>query len=98
MNLSVVILTGQSGSGKSTAVAALEDQDYYCVDNLPVTLAEDLIRLIDDEPEIKDLALVMDARGPKFAQDGPDLIRKHSRSQTRSNILIEILTNPRYSK
>ncbi|MCK5687894.1 hypothetical protein KAI87_01430, partial [Myxococcota bacterium] len=76
MNLSVVILTGQSGSGKSTAVAALEDQDYYCVDNLPVTLAEDLIDLIDGEPEIKDLALVMDARGPKFAQHGPDLIRK----------------------
>ncbi|MDD4997223.1 MAG: RNase adapter RapZ, partial [Syntrophales bacterium] len=36
--LRVVIITGLSGSGKSTAVRALEDIGFFCVDNLPVAL------------------------------------------------------------
>ena len=38
MNLPIIIITGLSGSGKSTALEALEDQGFYCVDNMPVTL------------------------------------------------------------
>jgi len=34
----LVIITGVSGAGKSTALRALEDLDYYCVDNLPLPL------------------------------------------------------------
>ena len=37
-NLRVVIITGLSGSGKSTALRALEDIGFFCVDNLPVVL------------------------------------------------------------
>jgi UPF0042 nucleotide-binding protein len=37
-NLRVVIITGLSGSGKSTALRALEDIGFFCVDNLPVIL------------------------------------------------------------
>ena len=33
-----VIVTGMSGAGKSTALNYLEDADYYCVDNLPISL------------------------------------------------------------
>ena len=36
----LVIVTGLSGSGKSTALHALEDLGYYCVDNLPLALLE----------------------------------------------------------
>ena len=34
----IIIVTGKSGSGKSTALAAFEDQGYYCVDNMPIAL------------------------------------------------------------
>ena len=34
----VVIVTGLSGSGRSTAIHVLEDLDFYCIDNLPVVL------------------------------------------------------------
>ena len=37
-NLNIIIITGHSGSGKSTAIAALEDAGFYCVDNMPVAL------------------------------------------------------------
>ena len=36
--MKLVIVTGLSGSGKSTALQALEDLGYYCIDNLPVGL------------------------------------------------------------
>jgi len=32
----IVVVTGLSGSGKSTAIKAFEDLDYFCIDNLPV--------------------------------------------------------------
>ncbi len=41
----VVFVSGLSGSGKSTAMAALEDQGFYCVDNLPAPLVEQFIDL-----------------------------------------------------
>ncbi len=43
--MSLVVLTGMSGSGKSTALKAMEDIGYYCVDNLPVELLYDLVRI-----------------------------------------------------
>ena len=41
----LVLITGISGSGKSVAVAALEDAGYYCVDNLPPELLHPLFEL-----------------------------------------------------
>ena len=43
----IVILTGVSGSGKSTAVRALEDAGYFCIDNLPVVLLPQLTGLAE---------------------------------------------------
>ena len=40
----VVLVTGLSGSGKSIALNVLEDVGYYCIDNLPVSLFEALVR------------------------------------------------------
>ena len=33
--MKLIVISGVSGSGKSTALHVLEDQDYYCIDNLP---------------------------------------------------------------
>ncbi|MCE5212833.1 MAG: RNase adapter RapZ [Deltaproteobacteria bacterium] len=66
-NLRVVIITGLSGSGKSTALRALEDIGFFCVDNLPVILLPKFISLtLASSPEIKQVALVMDLRERSF--------------------------------
>ena len=36
--MKIVIVTGMSGAGKSTALNMLEDEGYYCVDNMPISL------------------------------------------------------------
>lgn len=58
----LVVLTGLSGSGKSTALRALEDLGFYCVDNLPSDLLGDVARLAADSPSIQRVALAMDVR------------------------------------
>ncbi|MFP4390348.1 MAG: RNase adapter RapZ [Desulfococcaceae bacterium] len=65
--LRIFILTGLSGSGKSTAMAAFEDAGFYCVDNLPVALLPKLLELpIDGASEIAGFAFVMDLRERGF--------------------------------
>lgn len=63
----ILIITGLSGSGKSTAVRALEDEGFFCLDNLPVTLIPTFIELVEKSKEkVRDVALVMDIRGRDF--------------------------------
>ncbi len=66
-NLKIFIITGLSGSGKSTALAVFEDAGFYCVDNLPVTLLPKFLELpMDSRSEIAGLAFVMDIREKQF--------------------------------
>lgn len=66
-HLRVVIITGLSGSGKSTALRALEDIGFFCVDNLPVILLPKFLSItLASTPEIKRVALVMDLRERSF--------------------------------
>jgi UPF0042 nucleotide-binding protein len=63
----ILIITGLSGSGKSTAVRALEDEGFFCLDNLPVSLFPTFIELVDKAKErARDVALVTDIRGRDF--------------------------------
>ena len=65
----VVILTGVSGSGKSTALRALEDAGFYCVDNLPIVFLEKLLELSGHTAgEVSRIALVVDAREGRFLE------------------------------
>ncbi|MGP8154073.1 MAG: RNase adapter RapZ [Smithella sp.] len=66
-NMRVVIISGLSGSGKSTALRALEDIGFFCVDNLPVILLPKFLSITAvSSPEIKQVALVMDLRERSF--------------------------------
>ncbi len=57
-----VILTGMSGSGKSTALKMIEDMGYYCVGNLPISLVENFVDLSENDPELDKVAINVDIR------------------------------------
>ncbi|MGH9956742.1 MAG: RNase adapter RapZ, partial [Pyrinomonadaceae bacterium] len=67
----VIIITGLSGSGMSSATNAFEDLGYFCVDNLPITMLPTFSRLVKTESEggIERAALVIDIREGMFLAD-----------------------------
>lgn len=66
----IVILTGLSGSGKSTATKVFEDIGYFCVDNLPAVLLPKIIDILSEaRGEAARIALVADVRGREFLKD-----------------------------
>jgi len=74
--ISLVIISGRSGSGKSTALHVLEDMGYYCIDNLPVSLLEPLIERLSSSQLISKASVSIDARN--IATDlatFPDIVR-----------------------
>lgn len=71
----LVIISGVSGSGKSTAMNVLEDLGYYCVDNLPLTLLPKFIELCENtQGDINKIALVVDIREGVFFEGAPAVI------------------------
>jgi len=84
----LVIITGLSGSGKSTVARALEDIGFFCVDNLPLDLLPKLLELADSRgTDLKDLALVIDARQRELISH-PSAVFDSFQSQ---NLIIEVL-------
>jgi len=84
----IVVITGLSGSGKSTAVRALEDEGFFCIDNLPVTLIHTFIELVDrSKDQVRDVAMVMDIRGRDFLKGGEDVLREVQLSGHRLEVL-----------
>src|SRR5579872_6272261 len=67
--MKLVVVTGVSGAGKSTALRALEDLGYYCADNLPLPLLPKFVELLATREEIDRAALGIDARGGEFLHD-----------------------------
>jgi RNase adapter protein RapZ len=61
----ILIVTGQSGSGKSSALQVLEDLGYYCIDNLPVALLPEIVLKLDKENNLEQLALGVDVRSTR---------------------------------
>ena len=62
--MQLVIISGRSGSGKSTALHQLEDEGYYCIDNLPISLLPALVRETGREEfgHFRGTAVCIDAR------------------------------------
>ncbi len=71
----VLIVTGMSGAGRSTAANALEDHGWYVVDNLPPQMLRPLIELTADPAHgMSQVACVVDARGGQFFDSARDAI------------------------
>ncbi len=84
----VVIVTGLSGSGKSTAIRVLEDLGFYCIDNLPVVLTPKFIELCQNsEEDIPRVALGIDLRERRFLGDYPSVLEDIRRAGHRVEIL-----------
>jgi len=65
----LVVVTGMTGAGRSTAAKELEDLGYYVVDNLPPTLLREVVRLVDESRGVEQpIAVVVDVRSGSFFQ------------------------------
>lgn len=85
-----LIITGLSGSGKSTVSRYLEDLGYYCIDNLPAKLIPVLMDLwMSKEVEIGKIALVMDIRETGFVEEFPEVLESIGKKIDYSVIFLE---------
>ena len=71
--MQINLITGISGSGKSVALRAFEDAGYDCVDNLPVSLLENLIHTLEQENS-EQVAVAIDARRGQSLADLPSIL------------------------
>jgi UPF0042 nucleotide-binding protein len=85
--MKLVIVSGRSGSGKSTALNVLEDLGYYCIDNLPVRLLLPLTEeaLNSNESRLEKIAISIDARNLSTGLEQFQQIYQHLKS-TKINL------------
>ena len=87
----VTIVTGLSGSGKSVALHTLEDEGFFCIDNLPAPLLSDIIdQLLASESTLYDrLAIGIDMRSERASAD--NLLKLLSDLRAREDTQVEVL-------
>ncbi len=76
----IVIISGLSGSGKTVALRALEDSDFFCVDNLPIALIDSFISIVTKNTEIKKIGIGIDIREKGFLS-GINTVLKNLRAK-----------------
>lgn len=75
--IKVLIVSGISGSGKSTFLKALEDVGFFCVDNLPLLLLDRVLEMYESySTQIKKAAFVIDIREKEFLIEGKEVLKK----------------------
>jgi UPF0042 nucleotide-binding protein len=84
----LVIITGFSGAGKSTAMAAFEDEGYFCVDNLPSEMIRSLVDLFMHEgSKVVRAAVVSDVRGGTYFEGLAEMLDDLRASGLRHRVL-----------
>jgi len=87
-HLRTIIITGLSGSGKSTALRALEDIGFFCIDNLPVVLLPRFIQIQSrTHKHVTNAAIVMDLREESFLREYKRVFESLSKKGYRIEIL-----------
>lgn len=86
--LSVVVVTGLSGAGKSTALNVFEDLGYFCVDGLPAAMLPKLVSLFyGQDSKHRGLALGMDLRQSEFLDQWNDAVQELSAQRIFTRVL-----------
>ncbi len=88
MNLSIIILTGLSGAGKTVVLRALEDCGYFCTDNLPPQLINDFIN-ITSSTDIRSIAIGIDIREKGFLNGIDNIIENLKKRQNIEIVFLE---------
>lgn len=86
----LIIVSGRSGSGKSTALDVLEDNGFYCIDNLPAGLLPELAEkaLLQNELLQAQMAVSIDARNlPSQLKRFPELLAEARKRHIRCDVL-----------
>ena len=79
--LQIAVITGLSGAGKATAARALEDEGFFCIDNLPVPFLQKLVELLArGAGDINRVALVVDSREGHFLEQAPEVFAEARRA------------------
>ncbi len=90
--MQINLITGISGSGKSVALRAFEDAGYDCVDNLPVTLLENLIATLENEKSER-VAVAIDARRGQSIAELPKILESLRRNHQVRVVFLNADTN-----
>lgn len=86
--LDIVVITGMSGSGKNAAMRVLEDNSFFCIDNLPVLLIPRFIDLCQGYREgIQRVALGIDLRGAQFIEGWSQVLTETHRAGHRVDVV-----------
>lgn len=84
----VIVVSGQSGAGKSVALRVLEDIGYYCVDNLPVSLLEDFVKTVHGSRQ--NVAVSIDIRNlPKEPTQVTEVLERLKRNNDVSVLFLD---------
>lgn len=83
----IVIISGLSGSGKSTAIRCFEDMGFFCVDNLPAQLIPVFADLCSKTDTIQRAALVVDVREGAFLEHFPEALSRLRQGEMRATLL-----------
>ena len=90
--MQINLITGISGSGKSVALRAFEDAGYDCVDNLPVSLLENLISTLEQE-QCEQVAVAIDARRGQSIADLPSILENLRKNHQVRVVFLNADTN-----
>jgi UPF0042 nucleotide-binding protein len=86
----LVVVTGMTGAGRSTAAKELEDLGYFVVDNLPPELVTDVVRLVDEQKgRDQPIAVVVDVRGGTSFHALREQLAQHLPTRRTSMLFLE---------
>jgi UPF0042 nucleotide-binding protein len=86
----ILIVSGISGSGKTTFLKALEDAGYFCVDNFPLVLLRKFLELsTGGEPKLAKSAFVVDIREREYLEEGKDALQKIKKTYGAEFVFLE---------
>jgi UPF0042 nucleotide-binding protein len=86
----LIIVTGMTGAGRSTAAKELEDLGYFVVDNLPPALVEDVVRMVDEtHGREQSIAVVVDVRSGSFFESLREVVATGAAHRRKTLLFLE---------